>query len=88
MSQQVAWTKLIVEEFIEQACLSKDEEFVLRTRACGWSRTAQAEYLQISMSTLDKMINRLKKKYDIVQKYDPLLPPRKHSAQETWMDEN
>lgn len=32
MSHQVAWTKLIVEEFIEQACLSKDEEFVLRTR--------------------------------------------------------
>lgn len=86
MSHQVLWTKLIVEEFIDQACLSKDEEFVLRTRASGWSRTAQADYLNISMSTLDKMIGMLKKKYDQVQKYDPLLPPRKSSSQETWMD--
>lgn len=88
MAHQVPWTKLIVEEFIEQACLSKDEEFVIRTRASGWSRTAQCDYLEISVSTLDKMINTLKKKYDMIQKYDPLLPPRKYSAQEIWMDEN
>lgn len=88
MAHQVPWSKVILEEFIKEALLTKDEEMIIRTRVSGWSRTKQAEELNMSLSTVDKHIAKLKKKYDKVQKYDPLLPPRKTSAEETWMDSN
>lgn len=88
MSHQVAWTKLIVETFVEEGMLTKDEEYILRTRCAGWSRTKQSLELGYSLSTIDRIINTLKKKYDAVQKYNPILPPRKFSAKERWMDEN
>lgn len=86
MSNQVIWGKLILETFIKEACLSKEEEWIMRTRVAGWSRTKQAQELHMSLSSLDKHIAKLKKKYDIVQKTNPLLPPRKKSAKELWMD--
>ena len=86
MVHQVPWNKIIVETFIEEAMLTKDEEWILRTRGAGWSRTKQAVELNMSITNVDKIISKLKKKYDNVQKYNPLLPPRKPSDQETWMD--
>ena len=86
MVHQVPWNKIIVETFIEEVMLTKDEEWILRTRAAGWSRTKQAVELNMSIANVDKIISKLKKKYDNVQKYNPLLPPRKPSDQETWMD--
>lgn len=88
MSKQVPWSKIILETFVEEALLSKEEEWILRTRIAGWSRTKQCMELNISLSTLDKRISALKKKYDKVSRYNPLLPPRKTSAEETWMDNN
>lgn len=88
MSKQVPWNKLILEEFIKEACLTKDEEMIIRTRVAGWSRTKQAMELCMSLATVDRLIKSLKQKYDNVQRYDPILPPRKSSAEETWMDEN
>lgn len=88
MSNEVRWTKLILDTFIAEACLTKDEEMIMRTRVAGWSRTKQAAELGMSLSTIDRYIKRLKMKYDEVAKYDPLLPPRKHSAYEDWQDNN
>lgn len=88
MSKQVPWNKLIVETFIEEAMLSKDEEMILRTRVAGWSRQQQAQQLDMSISAIDRIIKNLKYKYDNVQKYCVMLPPRKTSAQEKWLDEN
>lgn len=88
MSHEVPWNKFIVETFISEAMLTKDEEMVIRTRVAGWSRTRQADELGVSLSTLDRIISNLKKKYDNVAKYNVLLPRRKQSAKETWMDEN
>ena len=88
MAHQVPWTKLIVEEFIKDGMLSKEEEYVIRTRAVGYTITQQAEELHMSTDNVSKIIARLKKKYDMVQKYNPLLPPRKYSAKETYMDEH
>ena len=35
MAKQICWTKKIVETFIEEACLTKEEQDILRTRvAC------------------------------------------------------
>ena len=86
MSHEVPWNKIIVETFIEEALLTKEEQWVLRTRVAGWSRTKQAMELNISTATVDKVIARLKKKYDKLQVINPLLPPRKSSEKETWMD--
>lgn len=86
MSKEVLWSKIILEEFIELAALTEDEEHVMRTRVAGWSITKQAMSLGMSESSVNRIIKRLKVKYDAVQPYSPLLPPRKHSATETYMD--
>lgn len=88
MSKQVPWNKIILETFIEEAMLTKEEEMIMRTRVAGWSRTKQSLELGMSVSTVDRIIADLKRKYDNVQKYNPLLPPRKASKEETWMDEH
>lgn len=88
MAHQVPWTKLIVETFIKEAMLSKEEEYIIRTRAAGHTVTQQASELHMSVDNVNKIIARLKKKYDLVSKYNPLLPPRKFSAKETYMDNN
>jgi len=84
MSHQVIWTRKALDTFIEEANLSEEDEWIMRTRIAGWSREMQSQKLHISLSTLDKRINRLKKRYDEVQKYNPQLQPRKFSAQELW----
>lgn len=86
MSKQVPWNKIVLEEFIRLAMLSKDEEAIMRTRVAGWTRTQQSMELGMSLATVDRIIKRLKIKYDKVQPYSPLLPPRKFSAEETYMD--
>lgn len=88
MAHQVPWNKIILERFISLACLTQIEEAVMRSRVAGMSRLQQAEMLNVSPATIDRAIASLKKKYDSIQKYDPMLPPRKFSAKETWMDEN
>lgn len=86
MAKQVPWNKIILEEFINLAMLTKDEEAIMRTRVAGWTRTQQSMELGMSLATVDRIIARLKVKYDQVQKYSPLLPPRRDSAEETYMD--
>lgn len=86
MAHQVPWNKIILETFIEQGCLTKDEEIIMRTRVAGWSRTKQSVELGFSVSTVDRLIKSCKVKYDNVAKYNPLLPPRKYSKAEAWMD--
>lgn len=88
MTKQVPWNKIILERFIELALLTKDEEKIIRTRVAGWTRKEQANKLQMSISTVDDHIKTLKQKYDAVQPYDPILPPRKRSKEELYMDEN
>lgn len=88
MAHQVPWNKYIVERFEELAMLTEEERMVLRTRVSGWSITKQAMELNLSPATVSRIIKRIKQKYDAVQKFDPLLPPRRPSAQETWQDNN
>lgn len=88
MSKEVPWSKIILETFIEEALLTKDEEKIMRTRVAGWTRVQQAETLGMSLATVDRHIKSLKRKYDVVQLYNPILPPRKHSREEEYMDNN
>ena len=43
MSRQICWTKKIVETFIEEACLTKEEKDILRTMVAGLTISEQAE---------------------------------------------
>lgn len=86
MAHQVEWTRIILEEFIELACLTETEEHIMRTRLKGWTITKQAMELHMSESNVKKIIARLKKKYDIAQKNSVILPKRKSSKEEEYMD--
>lgn len=88
MAHQVPWGKVILEEFIEQALLTEEEEMIMRTRVAGWTRTKQSMELGMSLATIDRIIKRLKVKYDKAQKHSAILPPRRFSAEETYMDEH
>lgn len=76
MSKQVPWNKIILEEFIRIGGLTETEEMIIRTRVQGWSRIKQADKLNMSVASIDRAIKRCKHKYDNVQKYSPVLPPR------------
>lgn len=86
MAKQVPWNKIILETFIEEAMLTEDEEKIMRTRVAGWTRTKQSIEFGMSVASIDLIIKRLKVKYDQVEKTNPILPPRKFSAEETYMD--
>lgn len=66
--------------------LTEDEEKIIRTRVHGWTITKQAMTFGMSTAAVNRIIKRLKVKYDAVQPYSPLLPTRKFSAKETYMD--
>lgn len=85
--KQVIWTKKVLEDFIELAMLTEEEAFIMRSRVKGMTVTQQAMELNKSESSVHRMINQLKKKYDAVQAEHPdRFPPRKFSAKETYMD--
>lgn len=86
MTKQVPWNKIILEEFVEQAMLTKDEEIIMRTRIAGWTINQQADKLNVSISTINRTIQKLKLKYDEVEKYSVILPPRKSSKKELYQD--
>lgn len=77
MSKEVKWCKLVLETFIANACLSEEQEQCLRLHVAGWSRQKISDYMGQSISTTDRMIRELKDAYDVVQEYEPILPPRK-----------
>lgn len=61
-------TKQEIDWFSSAAMLSEEEVIILQTRAAGWGRVRQADYLCISIATLDRRIADLKLKYQIIKK--------------------
>lgn len=87
--QQVKWTKNLLNDLYEYALLNEDEQYIMESRIKGVPVSMQAVHLCCSESTVHRMIAKIKKKYDAVQKEHPdKFSPRKKSAKETWMDEN
>ena len=84
MTKQVFWTKAVLESFIQEGNLNKRQEFIVRTRAEGYTISKQAEELHLSIDQVNKEIAELKKKYDIVQKNCQILPPRSKNKQELF----
>lgn len=75
MAHQVEWNARIINDFIREACLSDDEAFIIKTRARGMSIVEQSLKLNKSVSTINRMINGLKIKYDNVQREYPYMFP-------------
>lgn len=88
MSHEVLWSKFIVEQFEESAMLTDFERLVLRTRVAGWSISKQSLEFHCSESTINRTVATLKRKYDNAQKDNVLLPKRKKSVEEVFMDNN
>lgn len=84
MAQQVPWDQQILDEFIRRALLSEEDQWILRSRIGGMSRSQQAEHLGLSERSVDRRISRLKSKYDHVQPGSSGLPPRRRRAADTW----
>ena len=45
MAQQVPWDQRILDEFIRRALLSEEDQWLMRSRIGGMSRSQQAEHL-------------------------------------------
>ncbi len=76
MTKQVFWTKAVLETFIEEGMLTARQEYIVRTRAEGYTIAKQAEELHLSIDQINKDIATIKKKYDATQKNSNILPPR------------
>lgn len=85
--KDILWTKDTLAFFIDKAMLNDDEIFIMENRVKGMPVSAMAMNLHCSESTIHRNISNLKKRYDVVQKeYPDVLPIRKKSAKEEYMD--
>lgn len=73
----ILWNKIAVAEFRSLACLSEEEDTILQDWADGKSVVNTSMKRNISTRQVDKIRNQIRKKYDAVQVYTPLLPARK-----------
>lgn len=72
----IKWSKISLAEFRSLACLSDEEDIVLQDWANGKSVVKTSMDRSMSTRQVDKLRNQIRKKYDAVQIYTPLLPKR------------
>ena len=82
MTKQVFWTKAVMEAFIEEGNLNSRQEYIVRTRAKGYTIPRQAEELHLSIDQVNKDIAELKRIYDATQITSQILPPRKKNKKD------
>ena len=73
----ILWDTVMLMDFRTLACLTEDEDKVLTAWAKGWSNVKMADQLGMSDRTVSRHLESIRDKYDAVQIYSPLLPPRK-----------
>lgn len=72
----IDWDKIMIAEFRSLVYLSEDEEIVLMDWA-GKKNIGNTEALKnMSARKINRIRKRIRDKYDAVQIYTPLLPPR------------
>lgn len=85
--KQVKWTEKKTEFFIEKGCLNEEQAYIMRSRVRGATITEQALHLNKSEASIHRTIRVLKDLYDEVQReYPDVLPIRRKSAKEEYMD--
>ena len=84
--KQILWTKKIVDTFIKEGMLTKEERDVLLLRVQGYTIAEQAEMLNISDSKVNRITRRLKIKYDALQGTINELPKRTETTKELYRE--
>ena len=84
--KQILWTKKIVDTFIKEGMLTKEEREVLLLRVQGYTIAEQAEILNISDSKVNRITRRLKIKYDDLQGTIKDLPKRTETTKELYRE--
>lgn len=74
--RDIEWNTIMLREFEHLACLSEEERIVLYDWA--FDRYLANTHMNHSMSEtkIKEIRSRLRRKYDAVQPFTPLLPPR------------
>lgn len=65
---------MLVDEFDRLAFLTPLEKEVLTTRAAGKSQKWQEQNLHVSLATINRVVQRLQRKYDAVKGFSAILP--------------
>lgn len=77
MARDLIWNNVMVTEFRKLAILTEDEDNVLR----GWSKNKSIVEIALTYGMSERTVSRhldsIRRKYDDVQIYTPLLPTRK-----------
>ena len=84
--KQILWTKKIVDTFIKEGMLTKEERDVLLLRVQGYTIAETSELMNISDSKVNRIIRRLKIKYDNLQGTLEELPKRKETTKELYRE--
>lgn len=84
MTKTLFLTKTIIDTFVLEGNLNERQEFILRTRAKGYTIAMQADELHLSIDQVNKDIAFIKKLYDVVQSTSTSLPPRKKNKKELY----
>lgn len=81
--KDILWNRIILDEFIRLAMPTELEIQVIKSRMAEQSRVQQSFNMSMSVSTVDAAIKSIRQKYDAVQPYSTILPPRKKNSQKT-----
>ena len=77
MAKDILWDQVMLADFRRLAVITEDEDMVLTALGKGWSNVKMANELNMSDRTVSRHLESIRRKYDSVQIYSPLLPARK-----------
>ena len=72
----IPWNKIILDDFRYLSRLTEEEDLILRDWEAGKSVTQIAMDRSMSDRKVERLRNQIRRKYDAVQPYSPLLPKR------------
>lgn len=72
----ILWNQIMIREFESLACLSEEERIVLHDWAFDIYIAQTRMQSGMSETKIKDIRSRLRRKYDDVQPFTPLLPPR------------
>lgn len=84
--KQILWTKKLVDTFIKEGMLTEEEKEVLLLRVKGYTIAETSELMNISDSKVNRIVRRLKIKYDNLQGTIKELPKRKETTKELYRE--
>ena len=84
--KQILWTRKLVDTFIKEGMLTEEEKEVLLLRVKGYTIAETSESMNISDSKVNRIIRRLKIKYDNLQGTIEELPKRKETTKELYRE--